>query len=568
MTRNSFKILIIATLSACLIACNDSKKEDASLPQLSAATPATLTGNCTDLAANLGGLANTQITASSEVAAGTLTVGGKDIPAHCLVTGKMYERVSSVDGNTYAIGFEMRLPLNWNGRFFYQGNGGIDGSVVTATGSFGGGPQTNALYQGFAVLSSDAGHSGPTPFFGIDPQARLDYGYQAEQKLTPMAKELISVAYGKGPDRSYFGGCSNGGRHTFNAFARMPNEYDGYLAGAPGYRLPYAAVANIFGAKQYATVAPDPMDISTAFTAIERAMVAAAVLTKCDSLDGIADGLVEDMEACQATFSLDTDVTTCSGKRNGICLSAAQKAAFAPIFSGAVTGSNNKFYAPFPFDSGLGAGGIAFWEFTAPLVLDSGGVGFIWGVPPADIATFDGPNLALTVSIDDMLASISATDATYTEASTSFMIPPDNGENLSTVRNRGAKIMVYHGVSDPIFSPLDTVNWYNNVTANNNGDATDFARLYLVPGMGHCSGGPATDQFDMLTPLVQWVEQGIAPTSVVASARGTGNTGGENAELPSSWDGARTRPLCQYPLVARYDGTGDIESAASFSCQP
>ena len=169
----------------------------------------------------------------------------------------MFERKSPVDGQTYAIGFEMRLPLEWNGRFWYQANGGIDGSVVTATGNTsGGGPLTSALLQGFAVISSDAGHNGAqNPIFGIDPQARLDYGYQAVGKLTPMAKRVIRAAYGKRPERSYIGGCSNGGRHTMVAAARYADQYDGYLVGSPGFNLPKAAVASIYGAQQYAPLA-------------------------------------------------------------------------------------------------------------------------------------------------------------------------------------------------------------------------------------------------------------------------------------------------------------------------
>ena len=151
----------------------------------------------------------------------------------------MFDRVSTVDGKSYAIGFEMRLPDAWNGRFFYQANGGTDGSVVTASGGFGGGPATSPLAQGFAVISSDAGHNAAqNPTFGIDPQARLDYGYQAVAKLTPMAKAVIQTAYGKGPDRSYFGGCSNGGRHTLVAASRYADQYDGFLVGDPGLRLP------------------------------------------------------------------------------------------------------------------------------------------------------------------------------------------------------------------------------------------------------------------------------------------------------------------------------------------
>jgi len=553
-----------------LAACGGGGGDEApaALPRLSAATGAALTGTCASLSTRLAGLANTTIATATDVAAGTLTVGGQPVPAHCRVTGSMFTRVGPIDGANYSIDFEMRLPLAWNGRFFHQGNGGIDGSVVTATGAVnGGGGLTNALYKGFAVLSSDAGHRGSQgPNFGIDPQARLDYGYQAVGKLTPMAKSAIQTAYGKGPDRSYFGGCSNGGRHTFVAAARYADQYDGYLAGAPGYRLPLAAIANIFGAQRYALVATNPADLSTAFTAAERTTVGDAVLARCDALDGATDGLVQDVEACRGAFNLATHVPTCTGARDGTCLTTSQKTAIAPIFSGATTSTGTPFYASFPYDSGIRGGGIPFWEFTAPVALDSGGVGLIWGVPPENPATFNGPAYALALNIDAALGLVNATNATYTESALSFMTPP-NPTNLATLKNRGAKMMVYHGVSDPIFSVDDTKAWYDGLRTANGGDAADFARFYRVPGMGHCSGGPATDQFDMLEPLVQWVEQGVAPDSVVASARGAGNAGGVNAEVPAGWAANRTRPLCAYPKVARYNGSGSLDAAASFSCQ-
>ncbi len=557
----------IAAAAALLALGACGNDDDNGLPQLAAARGAAFVGSCADLAARLATLANTTITATTDVTAGTLTVGGQPVPAHCRVTGDMYSRVSTVDGQAYAIGFEMRLPLDWNGRFFHQGNGGIDGSVVTATGATGGGPLTHALMQGFAVLSSDAGHRGALgPTFGVDPQARLDYGYQAVEKLTPMAKSALQVAYGKTPDRSYFGGCSNGGRHTMVAAARFADQYDGFLAGAPGFNLPKAAVANIFGAQRYAMVATDPADLSTAFTPAERTLVANAVLARCDALDGATDGLVQDTNACQATFSLANDVPTCSGARDGSCLSAEQKTAIAPIFSGATTSTGAAVYASFPYDAGLGSGGIPFWEFTAPVALDSGAVGFIFGTPPADPATFNGPAFALGANIDDLVASINATSGIYTESGMSFATPP-NPTNLSRLKNRGAKMMVYHGVSDPIFSVDDTAAWYDGLRAANGGNAANFARFYRVPGMGHCSGGPSTDQFDMLSALVAWVEQGTAPDSVPASARGAGNAGGANAEVPADWAADRTRPLCPYPKVARYKGSGSLDAADSFACQ-
>jgi feruloyl esterase len=541
------------------------------LPVLSAAQPAALLGTCEALAANPALFANTLITASTTVAAGGVMLAGQPVPEHCLVKGKMFERVSPVDGKTYSIQFEMRLPKNWNGRFWHQGNGGIDGAVVTAAGTFGGGPTTGALLQGFAVLSSDAGHSNAQggPAFGLDPQARLDYGYQAVGKLTPMAKQLIAAAYGKGPDRSYFGGCSNGGRHTLIAAARYSNEYDGYLAGAPGFNLPLAALANIFGAQRYATVATGdpatPPGLESAFTTAERKTLANAVLARCDALDGVADGLIQDTARCQKRFDLMRDVPTCAGARDGTCLSQAQKIAIAPIFSGATTSNGTSFYASFPYDSGVGGGGIPFWEFTAPLALDSGAVGAIFKVPPAPAALSNGPNFSLTSNVDTLLAELFATDGTYTESAMSFMTPP-NSTHLANVWRRGAKMLVYHGVSDPIFSIDDTKRWVSGVERHTPGDASDFLRLYPVPGMGHCSGGPAADQADFITPLVAWVEQGRAPGSIVASARGPGNVGGVNAEVPADWAANRTRPLCPWPSVARYVGRGDAESAASFKC--
>ena len=537
----------------------------AQLPQLSPAVGATL-GACTELATRVN-IPDTTITAANQVAAGVLTVAGKPVAAHCQVLGQMFRRVSPVDGKSYAIGFEMRLPTNWNGRFFYQANGGVDGSVATAAGPVGGGgPLDNALNQGFAVISSDAGHGAPTPFFGIDPQARLDYGYQAVAKLTPMAKSLIQVAYGKAPDRSYIGGCSNGGRHTMVAAARYAEQYDGYLVGNPGYRLPLAALANIAGAKTYASLASTPGDLATGFTQAERTLVSNAVLGKCDALDGATDGLVQDTGACQAAFSLERDVPTCSGERNGACLSSAQKSGIAALFTGARTESGKTIYTSFPYDAGFATNGWASWKFGAPIDRDSGAVAFIWAVPPEDPASFNGRDFVLNANLDSLLGRINATNATYTESGTAFMTPP-NGANLSTLRNRGAKMLVYHGASDPIFSSDDTTTWYEALRSASGGDASNFARFFRVPGMNHCSGGPATDQFDMLTPLVNWVEKGQAPDSVLASARGAGNAGGANADLPSAWSATRTRPLCPYPKVARYKGSGNVEEAASFSCQ-
>jgi pimeloyl-ACP methyl ester carboxylesterase len=566
--------LRLARLAATLIAtplllllANCGGDDDVGLPQLGPATPAALSGSCDALTAKLANLDNTRITSAADVAAGTLKVAGKDIPEHCLITGKMLERVSAVDGKPYAIGFEMRLPIAWNGRFFYQGNGGLDGAVAAARGELGGGPTTGALYQGFAVISSDAGHSGPTDFsFGIDPQARLDYGYQAVGKLTPMAKQVILAAYGKGPDRSYIGGCSNGGRHTMVAAARYADQYDGYIAGSPGFNLPISSVNSISKGQHYLTVATNPADLSTAFTVAERAMVAKSVLARCDALDGATDGLVQDTEACQAAFDFQRDVPTCAGARDGTCLSAAQKTAIAPVFKGVTLSDGTPIYSSQPWDPGLSSAVLIQWHFQSPVGLSGGNTGIVLKVPPENPVGFDPRVFSLGANIDTLWAQIHATNATYTESALSFMTPP-NPTDLSRLKNRGAKMMVYQGVSDPVFMVTDTTRWYDALRANNDGDASNFSRVFRIPGMSHCNAGPSTDQFDALTAMVAWVEQGRAPDALIATARGPGNAGGVNTEVPADWAPNRTRPLCPYPKIARYNGSGGLEDATSFTCR-
>ncbi|MDP9900653.1 tannase/feruloyl esterase family alpha/beta hydrolase [Variovorax ginsengisoli] len=556
--------------AALLAACSGGGRP-AAPATLAAARPGTLQA-CQDLAARaaLPGTVYTQVVA---MPAGNVTVGNTAMaaPAHCLVQGRMNERTSPVDGQRYAIGFEMRLPVAWNGRFFYQANGGLDGVVIPALGGIGGGgPRSSALEMGFAVISSDAGHAGSMgPRFGLDPQARLDYGYNAVAQLTPMAKNLIAKAYGRPPDRSYFGGCSNGGRHAMVAAVRSAGDYDGILAGDPGYNLPKAAVAQLYGAQQYASVASAQTpaglpDLQSAFTPAELQLVSERVLARCDALDGLADGIVSDVKACQTRFNIATDVPTCAaGTRDGQCLSAPQKNALAKVFAGARDSAGAPLYSSFPFDAGIGGSNWRDWKFNSSQSRDTGAVGFIFATPPlADRP--QGLPFALGFDMDRDAPRIQATSGVFGESALSFMTPPD-AANLSALRDRGGRMIVYHGTSDPVFSSDDTAAWYERVQAANGGDASAFARYFPVPGMNHCAGGPATDQFDMLSALVDWVEQGHAPASVTASARGAG-TPNANPEVPASWSPQRTRPLCPYPQVAAYTG-GDTEKAGSFTCR-
>ncbi len=557
---------------ALLTACGGSDSDD-KIPQLSPATGATI-ANCSGLATGFS-FADTRIASAVVVASGTLTNGGQPVGEHCLVTGNMKQRVSVVDGQTYAIGFEMRLPKDWSGRYLYQGNGGTDGAITQASGSFsGGGPLRNGLQLGFAVISSDAGHSNAqNPLFGVDPQARLDYGYQAVGTLTPMAKALIKAAYGKGPERSYIGGTSNGGRHTMVAAARYAQDYDGYLAVSPGFNLPKAAIAQLYGAQQWSTVATTTgtapnFDLESALPQTERIVLTKAILAKCDALDGLADGLVQDLSACRTAFDLARDVPTCSGTRDGTCLTSAQKTVVGKVFAGAKNSKNEALYSSWAYDAGIMQTGWADWKFRNSVRngRDPVALAYMFSSPPASTVALPSTlDYALKFNMDTDAPKIFATSGIYTESAMSFMTPP-NPTNLDAVRQRGAKMIVIHGQADGVFSVDDTAAWYDAVDTRYGGAANSAVRFFRVPGMGHSRGGPATDQFDGLTALVNWVEKGQAPERVVAGARGAGNAGGVNTELPADWSATRTRPLCPYPLVARYK-SGDKEVESSFACE-
>ncbi len=564
-------LLLLTAVASLLGACAALQGSGEPPAQLTAAQGATLKA-CGVIGARFE-YPNTQIDASEPVLVGAVTLNGIPIAQHCLVKGQMFKR-KGIDGQDYAIGFEMRLPLDWNGRFFHQVNGGIDGVVQPAYG-----PNTNsrgALAQGFAVISSDAGHNmRQNPKFGEDPQARADYGYQAVGKLTPMAKSMIAMAYGKAPDRSYIGGCSNGGRHTMVAASRYGDQYDGYLVGAPGYRLPNAAMAQLWAAPKWNALA-DPAatvnhpfapnvkipDLGSAFTAQERQTVAQAVLQKCDALDGAADGMVQDVKACQAAFDLNRDVATCSSSRTGQCLTTAQKTLVSQVFAGGKTQSGQLIYSSFPWDTGVQTPNWATWKFVNSQVLDPA-AGYIFMSPTRTINALEEGDL------DERYRAIFATAAPFSESADSAITPPGKGNpvNLAPLRARGAKMLMYHGVSDAIFSANDTAAWWDRLNQAQGGRAADFARYFPVPGMAHCSGGAATDRFDGLSALVKWVEQGDAPDQLFASSRGAGNTAGVNADVPVAWSPTRTRPLCPYPAVTRYKGTGDVEDAGNFACR-
>ena len=526
---------------------------------------------CADLPAAMASMSHLRITTSA-----ALTGDAKGTPAHCQVTGVANERTGS-DGRQYAIGFEMRLPTAWNQRFLHQVNGGNDGKVVAALGVL---PNfaTHALQRGFAVISSDSGHREDDPannaaglargnMFGLDAQARRDYGYSANDTVFTVAQSLLRAHYGQAARRNYMAGCSNGGRHGLVAATRYGDRYDGILAGAPGLNLPRAAVQHAWDVQSWQSAHPD---IRKAFSPDDMTLVAAKVLERCDTLDGAADGIVGDLPRCQGAFKLAE--LQCAGEKTAQCLSAKQVSALQRSVAGPRNSKGEMLYSDWSFDAGMGSGNWRFWKLESqiapwnrlPLIatMGAGSLSYVFTTPPTRTPGTPDELVKFLSSFDfDRDAPrIFATDAGFSESAMQFMTPPDvDNPKLATFRAKGGKLIVYHGASDGVFSVNDTTRWFARLQANAGPEAANFARYYAVPGMAHCGGGPATDQFDALGALVDWVEQGKAPDALIATVNA------ENKELPPSWSKTRSRPLCPWPQVARF-AAGDMESAASFRC--
>jgi feruloyl esterase len=468
------------------------------------------------------------------------------LPAHCRVRGRINPRIG-VNDTPFAIGFELRLPDRWAGRFFFQGGGGNDGNVGNATGSPGfGGPL--ALARGMASTLTDGGHTGGSAAsFGFDPQARIDHAYNAFGKTAATTKAIIDLYYGRVPDKSYFAGCSGGGRQGMMFTQRYPTYFDGVVATAPAMRVATgASISAAWESITYRSIAPTDANgapiLAQAFSNADLTLVANRILSQCDALDGVADGSVNHFQACR----FDPAVLQCNGAKDATCLSAEQVGALKQGFGGPVDSSGKALYFPWQFDAGISAGGWRQWKL---------------GTSPT--AT---PNSAFSSLIQDAMRNefFTPPDPTFSIFDFDFDTDPARMQafgaiydtwkdtSLTEFRANGGKLMLINGLSDPIFSALETVDYMQDVTATvGAGKASDAVRLFLVPGMNHCGGGPATDRFDSLTPLIDWVENGNAPDRIAATG----------ASLPG-----RTRPLCPYPTYARYSGSGDPESASSFVC--
>lgn len=554
-------LLYIAAALLCLFIASSAQLQD----DLS-------TDTCSGITTESLGIENLTITSAE------LVTGDTQFPAYCLVRGTVNAR-TGIDERDYAINLEMRLPLAWNGRFLYQMNGGNDGAVVPAIGgSNATGP--SGLIRGFAVLSTDSGHNGNDPAnlptglvagnrFGLDPQARADYGYATTETMTPIANTIIAEYYGEEPEYSYMMGCSNGGRHGMVTASRFGDDYDGILVGSPGFNLPRAAVQHAWDVQSFQIANPD---MRQAYSRADMSLVAQSVVNTCDALDGLEDGIVNNLTSCQQSF--DLSALTCEAEKTDTCLTAEQVAGLEQSMGGPVNSAGEQLYSDWPYDAGMGSGDWRFWKLESPIppwdnypliaTLGGGSLSYIFTTPPTETAGDPASLVAFLTEFDfDTDApKIFATDETFTESAMEFMTPPDvDNPTLTDFYNAGGKMIIYHGQSDAVFSANDTINWYEKLSGNYDGDAGAFVRLFMVPGMNHCAGGPSTDQFDALSALITWVEAGQAPDSLTAAVSPA------NAELPEDWSPTRTRPLCPWPMIATYQEGGDPESAASFTCE-
>ena len=509
---------------------------------------------CTNLVASAK-LAATQLT-TSYVPPDTKRPGGAAtgafLPGHCVVTGSINPRVG-VDGKNYAIGFQLSLPDNWNGRFLFIGGGGNDGILrdTSLSSSISGGTPS-PLGQGFAVVSTDAGHSGTTASFGADPQARIDHAYNSYDKTAVASKSLIATHYGRKPDRSYFSGCSGGGRQGMVFSQRFPDYFDAITAGAPAMRVSSGAtVAAMWNTIAFNAIAPQDAAgnriLSQAFSNADLNLVANAVKSSCDAADGVVDGMVSNTKAC----NFNPAVLQCSGAKGADCLSSAQVGALTKVFAGPRNSAGQALYAGQPWDPGLAAPGWRAWTLGSSTTATPDARYITLMVDALINEFFTPPDLTfnpLAFNFDTDPARMAAYSAIYDTYA---------DDKLTAYRQRGGKLLFIHGMSDPIFSAKDTVDYYERLAANNGGmvSTQGFARTFLVPGMNHCSGGPATDSFDSIQTMVDWVEKGIAPDTIAAKALPA------QADYPN-----RTRPLCAYPKFAKYKGSGSVEDAASFVC--
>ncbi len=496
-------------------------------------------------------LPDATLTLAQPVAAGAFTppaglqerpgsLGFKNVPAFCRVAVTLQPTKDS------DIKIEIWMPLTgWNGRYRGQGNGGFAGSINYAA-------LADAVSQGYTTAATDTGHTGSqvnASWALGHPEKVADFGYRAIHEMTVEAKATIRAFYGENPRHSYFGSCSNGGRQALMEAQRYPEDYDGILAGAPANYWTHLLVAGVWDLQ---AIEADPASYIPAskIPAIREAVVAA-----CDAQDGLSDGILNDPTQCH----FDPAKILCAEHEADSCLTAPQVSALKKIYAGPRNSKGEQIFPGFSPGGEAGPGGWPLWitgqaPHTSLQFLF--GTGFFanmqYNDPAWDFRTFDF-DTGVKLTDDKEAAVLNATDA-----------------DLKPFRSHGGKLILYHGWSDAAIPPANAINYYNSVVVALGQDGTNsFARLYMAPGMQHCGGGPGPDSFGQwggATPadpqhniyraLEQWVEKGAAPGQIIATKY-------SDADPPQV---KMTRPLCPYPQIAKYKGSGDSSDAGNFTC--
>jgi feruloyl esterase len=475
-------------------------------------------------------LPNTTITAAQSVAAGAFTQpapagkgkgkGGDanpfaDLAAFCRVA--MTIKPSS-DSD---IKVELWMPAaNWNNKYEANGNGGWAGSITPATLATG-------LRLGYASSMTDTGHEGGSASFGLDhPEKVIDFGSRAVHEMVLKSKAIITAFYGQAPKLSYWNGCSGGGRQGLMEAQRFPEDFDGIVAGSPALNTTGRSAQAVWIAQE------THKDEAHAIPQAKFAAIHAAALAACDAGDGVTDGVLENPKKC----NFDPSVMLCKGAEDNNCLTAAQIESAKKIYSDVTNPRTKQVYFQ-RHEPGSEMG----WNTMA------GPNPFVLGTDMFKYIVFSNSNWDYkTMNFDsDMEKALKAG------------APIDaRNPDLKKFFDRGGKLVQYHGWADPQISPGSSTDYYDTVLKTMGGASKvqPNYRLFMVPGMAHCGGGDGTSTFDMLKVLEQWVEEKKTPEQVVASRVRDGKTD-------------RTRPLCPYPQVAVYKGSGSTDEAANFACR-
>ena len=438
----------------------------------------------------------------------------KTLPAFCRVTLKL---TPSSDSD---IRVEVWLPQSgWNRKLQASGNGGLSGAIPYPA-------MAASVKAGYAASGTDAGHVGENAdFVAGHPEKLVDFGHRAIHEMTVTAKTIIAAHYDAPPARAYFSSCSTGGRQALIEAQRYPDDFDGIAAGDPSWDQMRLYAARVW-LNTYVNRSPEAV-----IPASKYPMIHDAVLNRCDALDGVKDGVIEDPAKC----SFDFATLTCKGEDRADCLTRDQvetaSAMTRPIRdpkSGAALHPGR--YYP---GSELGWGGVGG---PRPSGESHEGMRKIVFTPDWDYHTIKVP--------DDVERAV--------KADKGLLYGGD--PNLSRFFTRGGKLLMYHGWADPLVSPDTSLIMYKQISAVSGASSANSVALFMVPGMGHCQGGPGTDVFDKVAAIDQWVESGKKPKSIEAAHITAGAVD-------------RTRPLCAYPATARYTGSGSTDDAQNYRCQ-